>query len=62
MICAVAGTVLTLIGPNKISDLTDVLQNGLFGQIDMGAVADIINIINREPKNSVIADTRVLTL
>ena len=41
MICAVAGTVLTLIGPNKISDLTDVLQNGLFGQIDMGAVADI---------------------
>ena len=41
IVCAVAGTVLTLIGPNKMSDLTDVLQKGLVGQIDMDAVAEI---------------------
>lgn len=41
IICAIAGTVLTLIGPNKMSDLTDVLQKGLVGQIDMDAVAQI---------------------
>ncbi|MDE6869916.1 MAG: ABC transporter ATP-binding protein/permease [Clostridia bacterium] len=41
IICAIAGTVLTLIGPNKMSDLTDVLQKGLIGQIDMDAVAQI---------------------
>ncbi len=41
IICAIAGTVLTLIGPNKISDLTDILQKGLIGGIDMSAVAEI---------------------
>lgn len=39
--CAIVGTVLTLIGPNKISDLTDILQKGLIGGIDMDEVAQI---------------------
>ncbi len=41
IICAIAGTVMTLIGPNKIADLTDIVQKGLFGQIDMDSVANI---------------------
>ncbi len=41
IVCAIAGTVMTLIGPNKIADLTDIVQKGLFGQIDMDSVANI---------------------
>ncbi|MDE5655391.1 MAG: ABC transporter ATP-binding protein/permease [Clostridia bacterium] len=41
LVCAIAGTIMTLIGPNKMNDLTDVIQQGLVGQIDMDAVAEI---------------------
>ncbi|MDE7070951.1 MAG: ABC transporter ATP-binding protein/permease [Clostridia bacterium] len=41
IVCAIAGTIMTLIGPNKIADLTDVIQKGLLGQIDMDSVANI---------------------
>ena len=40
---SIVGTALSLIGPNKISDLTDVIKNGLApgSTIDMEAVASI---------------------
>ncbi len=41
LVMAALGAVFTLIGPNKIGDLTDLLKEGLFGQIDMPAVAKI---------------------
>lgn len=41
MICAMAGTVLTLIGPDKLSDLTKVITDGLLTGIDMDAVSKI---------------------
>lgn len=41
MICAMAGTVFTLIGPDKLSDLTKVITDGLITGIDMDAVSKI---------------------
>lgn len=41
LVCAVGGTVLMLIGPNKIQDLTTLIQDGLATGIDMPAVAEI---------------------
>ena len=42
MIFAFIGTALTLIGPNKLSNLTDLVKDGLVsGNIDMGAVWEI---------------------
>jgi ATP-binding cassette subfamily B protein len=38
---AIMGTVLTLLGPDKISDLTKEIAKGLAGSIDMDAVAKI---------------------
>jgi ATP-binding cassette subfamily B protein len=38
---AIIGTVLTLLGPDKISDLTKEIAKGLAGSIDMDAVAKI---------------------
>jgi ATP-binding cassette subfamily B protein len=38
---AIGGTVLTLLGPDKLSDLTKEITNGLLGKIDMDAVAKI---------------------
>ena len=39
--CAVGGTVLTLLGPDKLSDLTNLIKSGLVTGIDMDAVAKI---------------------
>lgn len=39
--CALASTVLTLIGPNKIKELTELITQGFFTGIDMPAVAKI---------------------
>ncbi|MPM07790.1 putative ABC transporter ATP-binding protein [bioreactor metagenome] len=39
--CAVGGTVLTLLGPDKLSDLTNLIKSGLMAGIDMEAVAKI---------------------
>lgn len=41
LVCAVGGTVLTLLGPDKLSDLTNLIKNGLMAGIDMDAVAKI---------------------
>jgi ATP-binding cassette subfamily B protein len=41
LIFAVGGTVLTLIGPDKISDLTNLIEQGFISGIDMAAVAKI---------------------
>ncbi len=41
LICAAAGTVLTLVGPDKLSELTDLIQNGLMTGIDLTAVTKI---------------------
>ncbi len=39
LLCAVGGTVLTLIGPDKLSEITKYIQQGLFsGTVDMDAV------------------------
>lgn len=39
--CAVLGTACTLIGPDKLSDLTKEIQAGLLGSIDLEAVTAI---------------------
>lgn len=41
IIAAAAGTVLTLLGPDKISELTGVIMEGVMTGIDMDAVAKI---------------------
>lgn len=41
LICALTSTVCMLIGPDKLSELTDVLTKGLLGSVDMGAVSAI---------------------
>ena len=35
MLFAVIGAVCTIIGPGKISDLVEIIQNGIFAPIDM---------------------------
>lgn len=41
IVCAVAGTVFTLIGPDKLSDMTKVITDGLATGIDLDAVKKI---------------------
>ena len=41
LICAVAGTILTILGPDKLSDLTKVITEGLATGIDMERVKSI---------------------
>lgn len=41
LICAGAGTILTLLGPDKISEMTKVVTEGIVTGIDMGAVKTI---------------------
>lgn len=41
LICAAAGTVLTLIGPDKLSDLTDCITEGIMAGINMEKVTKI---------------------
>lgn len=38
LVCTVGGTVFTIIGPDKISDLTNYIRDGLMGSIDLAAV------------------------
>jgi ATP-binding cassette, subfamily B, multidrug efflux pump len=38
---AVGGTVFTILGPDKISELTDVIVRGMMGKIDLNAVTAI---------------------
>mgnify|MGYP000677789693 FL=1 len=41
VLCAAAGTIFTLVGPDQLSDLTKVITNGLLGGIDMEEVSRI---------------------
>ena len=41
LVCAIGGTIFTIIGPDKLSELTDVISSGLMGGIDMAAVTRI---------------------
>ena len=41
LICAVGGTVFTIIGPDKLSELTDLITEGLMTGIDMDAVTRV---------------------
>lgn len=41
MLCAVASSICSIIGPNKISNLTDVITQGLRGKIDLEQVKNI---------------------
>ena len=41
LICAVAGTILTILGPDKLSDLTKVITEGIVTGIDMEGIKSI---------------------
>ena len=41
VVCAVGGTILNLLGPDKISEITTLISNGLMTGIDMTAVGKI---------------------
>jgi ATP-binding cassette subfamily B protein len=41
LVCSIAGTVLTLMGPDKLSEMTDCITEGLMSQIDMDKIAHI---------------------
>lgn len=41
LICAVGGTVFTILGPDKISEMTDIITEGILGDIDMNAVTTV---------------------
>ncbi len=41
IILAIVGTALTLLGPNMLSDMTDLIKEGLMGQMDMEAIGEL---------------------
>lgn len=41
IVCAIIGTVFTLVGPDKLSDMTKLITDGLMTSIDLDAVAKI---------------------
>lgn len=41
ILCAIAGTVFTLVGPDKLSDMTKVITDGLMTGIDLEKVSEI---------------------
>ncbi len=41
LIGAGIGTALTLFGPDKLSEMTDLMTEGLFGEIDIEAISSI---------------------
>lgn len=41
LLLAVAGTILTLAGPNQLSRITDLISDSLLGEIDMAAIAGV---------------------
>ena len=45
LVIACGGTVLTLAGPNLISDVTDLIQEGLYGPMDLDGVVSICLIL-----------------
>ena len=45
LVIACVGTVLTLAGPNLISDVTDLIQEGLYGPMDLDGIVSICLIL-----------------
>ena len=41
LLLAAAGTVLTIIGPNQLSRMTDLISDSLYGEIDMQAIGQV---------------------
>lgn len=41
LICAIGGTIFTLAGPDKLSDMTKLVAQGLMGNMDVDAIAKI---------------------
>lgn len=41
LLCSFGGTILTLLGPDKLADLTNLIKDGLMTGIDLDAVGDI---------------------
>ncbi|MGN0169114.1 MAG: ABC transporter ATP-binding protein [Acetatifactor sp.] len=41
LLLAAAGTVLTIIGPNQLSKITDLISDALFSEIDMAAIGRV---------------------
>lgn len=41
LVAAAIGTILTLFGPDKLSEMTDLMTEGLFGEIDLDAIVSI---------------------
>ncbi|WP_195989370.1 ABC transporter ATP-binding protein [Clostridium sp. D53t1_180928_C8] len=41
LICAVIGTILSLFGPDKLSEMTDIMAAGLMGNMDMTKIISI---------------------
>ncbi len=41
IICAVGGTILTIIGPKQVSKIADIISTGLTGEMDIDAVVSI---------------------
>ncbi|MFJ5564981.1 ABC transporter ATP-binding protein [Lysinibacillus xylanilyticus] len=41
IVLAVVGTIFTIIGPNKLSEITDLIMDGMTGEIDITAIGKI---------------------
>lgn len=41
LVLAVVGTIFTIIGPNKLSEITDLIMEGMAGEIDITAIGKI---------------------
>lgn len=41
LVCAAIGSILTLVGPNKLSEITDLITNGMTTGIDLNAILKI---------------------
>jgi len=41
LVLAVVGTIFTIIGPNKLSEITDLITEGITGEIDIAAIGKI---------------------
>ncbi|MFB7158849.1 ABC transporter ATP-binding protein [Lysinibacillus sp. NPDC056232] len=41
IVLAVVGTIFTIIGPNKLSEITDLIMDGMAGEIDITAIGKI---------------------
>ena len=45
LVAAIGGAVFTILGPDRISELTDIITQGMFGSIDLEAVTAIAVVL-----------------